>query len=145
MAIKMDGKRICEIEGVRYPAIGFGTYPLKDDVCLNAIMQAGKLGYRIIDTATFYQNLAEVGSALNNLGREHFYVISKVWPDSQTPAGLRQDIKRTLSQLKTSYLDAYLVHWPNSAIPVENTLQSSEVWGGYGILDSVECARRKFT
>ena len=58
------------------------------------------------------------------MGREDFCIISKVWPNSQTPAGLRQDIQFTLSQLGTDYLDIYLMHWPNNKIPIEQTLST---------------------
>src|SRR3977135_68499 len=122
----MRSRKISSILGCEfwrdYSMVGFGTYPLKGDVCFKAVLQAGKLGYRIIDTATFYQNFTEVGNAVKILGRENFYIISKVWPDSQTPAGLHQDIQLALSQLGTDYLDAYLIHWPNSKIPLEQTL-----------------------
>lgn len=122
MGITVDNKLICQIDGRRYPAIGFGTYPLQEDVGFNAVLQAGKMGYRIIDTATFYKNFQPVGKALNELGRENFYIISKVWPIAQTSQGIFEDFKTTLTQLNTSYLDAYLLHWPNYKIPIQESL-----------------------
>jgi diketogulonate reductase-like aldo/keto reductase len=127
MIFRIDAeKTICQIEGTNYPAIGFGTYPLKDDVCFKTIKYAGQLGYRIIDTATFYRNFKAIGNALKTLSRENFYVISKVWPDAQTPERLRDDLQTTLTELQTHYLDAYLLHWPNSKISIENTLSTME-------------------
>jgi diketogulonate reductase-like aldo/keto reductase len=118
--IHPDGK--CQIEGKEYPVIGFGTFPLKNETCFNAVNHAAGCGYRIIDTATFYGNFEPISKALKKFGRTNFYVISKVWPDSQTPEKLRHDIETTLKELQTSYLDAYLLHWPNSTIPIEDTL-----------------------
>lgn len=109
-----------------YPAIGFGTYRLKQDACFHAVRQAAELGYRVIDTATFYGNFEPIGRALKTFGRQNFYLISKVWPDSQTPEGLKKDLAATLKQLQTDYLDLYLLHWPNSSIPIEATLQTME-------------------
>lgn len=126
MSFKMIEKNTCQIDGAVYPAIGFGTYPLKGDACFKAVMQAGQSGYRIIDTATFYQNFEPIGQALKILGREKFYLISKVWPLDQTPEKLREDIKLTLSQLQTDYLDAYLLHWPNHKISIEETLSAMD-------------------
>ena len=120
--IQPNGK--CKIEGKEYPVIGFGTFPLKNETCLKAVTHAAGLGYRIIDTATFYGNFEPISQALKAFGRENFYIISKVWPDSQTPDQLRNDIKSTLEQLQTTYLDAYLLHWPNSQISLEDTLQA---------------------
>jgi len=55
---------ICKIEGKEYPAVAFGAYPLKDDICFNAVSKAAECGYRIIDTATFYENFEPIGKAL---------------------------------------------------------------------------------
>lgn len=120
-------KGICQIENVAYPAIGFGTYPLKGDICAQAVLDAASLGYRIIDTATFYDNFEPIGKVLNSLDRRNFYVISKVWPNAQTPERLNDDLRTTLERLQTTYLDAYLLHWPNNKIPIEDTLQAMEV------------------
>lgn len=113
-------------EDTTYIKLGFGTYPLKGDICFHAVLQAGKLGYRIIDTATFYKNFEPIGQALKILGREKFYIISKVWPTAQTPEKLQEDIEITLNQLQTDHVDAYLLHWPNSKIPIEDTLNTME-------------------
>lgn len=123
---RINAEGMCQIGNSPYPAIGFGTYPLKNETCLKAVDEAAKLGYRIIDTATFYGNLEPIGHVLKKLGREQFYVISKVWPDSHTADKLKADLKQTLKLLQTDYLDAYLLHWPNSAIPIEETLQAME-------------------
>lgn len=120
--VVMDGTGRCWIDRVEYPGVGFGTYPLTGEACLKAMNEAASLGYRIIDTATLYQNFVPIGKVLKRYGRERFYVISKVWPNAQTAAGVRQDLEETLQQLQTGYLDAYLIHWPNHQIPIEETL-----------------------
>lgn len=120
--VVMDGKGRCWIDQVEYPAVAFGTYPLTGEVAFQATSKAAEIGYRIIDTATFYQNFIPLGHVLKQYGRNRFYVISKVWPDSQTADGVVQDLNRTLEQLQTDYLDAYLIHWPNHQIPIEETL-----------------------
>lgn len=120
--VVVDGKGRCLIDQVDYPAVGFGTYPLTGNGCFKAMDKAASIGYRIIDTATFYQNFVPIGQVLKNYGRERFYIISKVWPNSQTAAGIHQDVEDTLKQLQTSYIDAYLVHWPNHQISIKETL-----------------------
>lgn len=137
MGLEGDKKEgICWIEDISYPAIGFGTYPLREEVCLKAVSQACELGYRIIDTATFYGNFIPIGRALkaSGLKRENFYIISKVWPDDQTPEKLKKDLKKTLQELQTNYLDAYLLHWPNSKISIEDTLRTIEELRGRGLI-----------
>ena len=126
MGIVCDGKGKCVIGQREYPAIGFGTYPYQDQTCLFATEQAAMAGYQIIDTATFYQNFDPIGKTLQKHGRQNFYVISKAWHDSHTREKLHADLARTLKQLGTHYLDAYLLHWPNSKVPIEETLQAME-------------------
>lgn len=120
--IVMDGKGNCWIDQMEYLGIGYGTYPLTGEIAFKATSKAASLGYRVIDTATFYQNFIPIGQVLKQYGRERFYVISKVWPDSQTAEGIYQDIDRTLAELQTDHLDAYLIHWPNHQIPIEESL-----------------------
>lgn len=106
--------------------IGFGTYLLTGDEGAAAMEKAASFGYQIIDTATYYKNFAEVASMLKKFGRERFYLISKVWHDKQSPSDLQEDLDHGLKELQTDYLDAYLLHWPNSKEPIEKTLRKME-------------------
>lgn len=110
MALVITSEGNCRLGDIEYPAVGFGTYPLQGDTCFKAVLDASEVGYRIIDTATFYKNFDPIGKALKKYGRENFYIISKVWPDAHTPEHMFEDIKTTLKKLQTSYLDAYLLH-----------------------------------
>lgn len=104
--------------------VGYGTYPLRGRECAQALEMAIEAGYRIIDTATFYRNFDGIVEALKNKDRSQFYLISKVWYDEQTPELLKKDLEAALKALKTDYLDAYLLHWPNSNQPIEETLSA---------------------
>lgn len=123
-AVKITDKGLAQIEKSSYFAVGYGTFPLKGQACKIALNRAIKLGYRIIDSATVYRNLDAIGDVLRKQKRSDFYIISKVWPDSHTPDRLRQDLKNTLKLLKASYLDCYFLHWPNSAVSIEETLKT---------------------
>ena len=46
------------------PALGLGTFRLKDQVVIDSVTNALDLGYRAIDTAQIYGNEAEVGQAI---------------------------------------------------------------------------------
>jgi diketogulonate reductase-like aldo/keto reductase len=125
--VEIDSKNsACKIDGINYPIIGFGTYPLTGEICNAAVKQAMKIGYRIIDTATYYENFDSISEALKGQDRRCFYIISKVWHDRQSAQDLSEDLELTLKQLQTDYLDAYLLHWPNSKIPIEETLTAME-------------------
>ena len=126
MEVSSDAKGKCLIEQTEYPAIGFGTYPYQGETCFKAVENAYLAGYRLIDTATFYQNFIPIGKVLQKYGRQNFYVISKVWSDSQKREQLKADFERTLKQLQTNYLDAYLIHWPNHSVPIEETFKAMD-------------------
>lgn len=119
-------KGTCHIEGNDFPAVGFGTYRLKGDESIEAIRRAVVTGYRILDTATYYENFKEIARAIRGYERRDLYLISKVWYDQQAPKDLRRDFERALNELETDFLDAYFLHWPNSHIPIEDSLNAME-------------------
>lgn len=61
------GKTIPEItlnDGMTVPVIGLGTYKLKGNGGVNAILSAMDIGYRLIDSAYNYENEGTVGEAV---------------------------------------------------------------------------------
>ena len=38
--IEIKSNGICKIAGKEYPAVGFGTYPLEENTCFNAVSKA---------------------------------------------------------------------------------------------------------
>ncbi len=108
------------------PPIGYGTWPYKGEECTKAVEEALDMGYTILDTATFYNNFEAIEKAIRSKNREELTIISKVWPTNQSPADLKKDLKDSLQRLNTPYIDIYLLHWPNSSIPIRETLQAME-------------------
>ena len=53
-------------DGNQLPEVGFGTYPLKGDDGIAAIVSALENGYRLLDTAVNYENEEEVGTAVRH-------------------------------------------------------------------------------
>lgn len=114
--------------GVDAPRLGLGTFQLEGRACRAAVQRALALGYRHVDTAEGYGNEPEVGEAVRRSGvpREDVFLVSKVWRDHLRPDDLRAHLEETLLRLGTSYLDMYLVHWPRSDIPAEETAGGME-------------------
>lgn len=53
--------------GVEMPKIGYGVFRMTDlKACEEAVIQAIKTGYRLIDTAAAYANEVAVGQAVKN-------------------------------------------------------------------------------
>src|SRR5687767_11341711 len=67
-------------DGSTLPAFGFGTWPLKGEDGVAAIVHAIEAGYRLLDTAVNYENESEVGEALRRSGvpRNEVQVTSKL-------------------------------------------------------------------
>lgn len=135
LKMQEDGK--CVIDGRSYQAPGFGTYPLTGDICLTATKEAFSVGYRIFDTATVYANFIPLGQALKSERRSDIYLISKVWHDAQAPSKLQEDLQKTLKELQTDYLDAYLLHWPNSEVLINETMEAMEIFKKQGLIHHI--------
>ena len=71
--------------GVRMPILGFGVYQMTDAECEASVLEALRIGYRLIDTAAIYGNEVEVGRAIREFGlpRDEVSVTTKLWNDDQ--------------------------------------------------------------
>lgn len=101
--------------GVEMPVLGLGTYKARDwDELNNAIKESVKIGYRHIDTASFYGNEEEIGLAIKECGvpREELFLTTKVWNSDQGYEKTLKAFEDSIKKLKTDYLDLYLIHWP---------------------------------
>jgi len=113
-----------EANGARIPAIGLGTWELSGRPCGRVVEQALRLGYRHIDTAQVYENEREVGDGLRASGvrRDDIFLTTKVWTSHFTPHDLERSVKESLVRLRLSSVDLLLLHWPNSHVPLAETL-----------------------
>ncbi|XP_072957933.1 NADPH-dependent aldo-keto reductase, chloroplastic-like [Typha angustifolia] len=106
--------------GAKIPAIGLGTWQSGGDICIEAVTTALEVGYRHIDCAHLYGNEGEVGKALdeafnNGLKREDVFLTSKLYCATNSHKRVENSVRVSLKSLGVSYLDLYLVHWPESS------------------------------
>lgn len=101
--------------GIKMPRLGLGVYKAQEGSEVeNAVKFALAHGYRLIDTASFYENETGVGKAIKQSGvpREEIFVTTKVWNDmlgyEETLAAFEDSRKK----LDLEYIDLYLIHWP---------------------------------
>jgi diketogulonate reductase-like aldo/keto reductase len=117
-----------EANGAKIPTIGLGTMTLQGAVCVEAVRTALRLGYRHIDTAERYGNEAAVGEGLHQglkdagLKREDVFVTTKVYQDKLAAADFQRSFDDSLAKLKLPWVDLLLIHWPNPAVPLAETL-----------------------
>jgi 2,5-diketo-D-gluconate reductase B len=107
---------------IEAPQLGLGTWTLHGSECERTVRSALDAGYRHIDTAEMYDNEDAVGRAIASVAREELFLSSKVWPDHLHADDVRSACESSLERLNTDYLDLYLIHWPNSSVPIEETV-----------------------
>lgn len=103
--------------GAKMPLLGLGVYNMHGRDAERAVKHAIDLGYRLIDTATSYNNEKEVGNAIraSGLARKDLFVTTKV---PNTEQGYDKTLKafdKSERELDIEYIDLYLVHWPIKA------------------------------
>ena len=110
--------------GARIPLIGLGTWDLRGRTCARMVEEALKLGYRHIDTAAMYGNEQEVGEGLRASGikRDEVFITTKVWLSNLRAVDFERSARDSLKKLKLSSVDLLLIHWPNSSIPLKETI-----------------------
>lgn len=104
--------------GVKMPQLGFGVYQIPPEETSEAVYQAIKIGYRLIDTAAIYGNEKETGMGIKRaldeglVTREELFVTSKLFilqaPEDKAAA----TIEHSLKVMNLDYLDLYLIHQP---------------------------------
>jgi diketogulonate reductase-like aldo/keto reductase len=116
------------------PIVGMGTWMIEgrtkdaDKRAIEAMQLGIDLGMTHIDTAEMYGNgRAEelVAEALNGR-RQSVFLVSKVLPTNASYDRTLKACERSLKRLKTEYIDLYLLHWPSSQHPIEETMRAME-------------------
>lgn len=109
--------------GVKIPRLGLGTYNINEINILKDVINEGiNIGYRHIDTASFYKNEEGIGNAIkeSSIDRKELFITDKVWNSDQGYEKTLKAFKKSVKNLKTDYLDLYLIHWPQKL--------SNETW-----------------
>lgn len=102
-------------DGNEMPMEGFGTYKLTDQATMDeAIKTAFDSGYRLFDTAQFYNNEKLLGNSIKKLelNRNEIFLTTKIPEPKQGYQSTLDAIDESLANLQTDYIDLLLVHWP---------------------------------
>lgn len=110
--------------GAEIPALGLGTWELRDAECARLVATAIDMGYRHIDTAAMYKNEAAVAEGIRASGvpRDDVFLTTKVWPDNAAAGDLQRSVEDSLSEMKLDHVDLILIHWPNPDVPMAETM-----------------------
>lgn len=104
--------------GLKFPALGFGTYKAS----LEHITFAIEAGYRYFDTASFYNTEILLAQAISQSGfsRDDFIIASKLWKDDMGFDKTISAFQQILDNLRTDYLDAFFIHWPRPNLELKD-------------------------
>lgn len=107
--------------GSLMPHLHLGVYMTSGRETVNAVLEALKSGYLGFDSAEWYANEREVGTAINQflksadnqqkLKREDIWFTTKLKTNNSYDAA-RKSIKKSIQQSGLEYLDLYLLHSP---------------------------------
>lgn len=100
--------------GVAMPLEGFGVFQVQEETCEETVLAAIQAGYRLIDTASAYQNEVAVGRALRRcvLPREAVFLTTKAYIQEMGYENTKAAFAASCQRLGVGYLDLYLVHMP---------------------------------
>lgn len=118
--------KFLNMQGLRFPALGLGTWRLTGKECVKAVLMALELGYRHIDTAQMYGNEADIGLALSqsSVPRGDLFLTTKLWTSNLTHTRVISSFEESLNKLRTDYVDLLLIHWPEPSVPLGETLDA---------------------
>ncbi len=146
--MKIPTKKVGSFE---LPVLGLGTWRMggggrgevshaQDEQEIAAIKAVLKMGITHIDTAEMYgSGHAEelIAVAIKNFDRKSLFITSKVLPEHLRYDDVISACKASLKRLKISYLDLYLIHAPNSAIILSESLKAMEFLYEQGLIRNI--------
>ena len=125
--------------GDELPALGLGTWNIGGETVKESVRAALDAGYTHVDTAEGYRNEREIGTVLeeHDRDRDDLFLTSKVLPKHLNYDSLVGACEASLERLGTDYLDLYLVHWPNPAVSLRETLDAMATLSERGLVRNV--------
>ena len=117
--------------------MGLGTWAIggrsngdssRDVEGVEAITLGLELGMTLIDTAEMYGagHSEEIVSGVLKNRNEPVFLASKVSPSHFAFDDVLRSARKSLERLKVRQIDLYQLHWPNSKIPIEETMRAME-------------------
>jgi diketogulonate reductase-like aldo/keto reductase len=96
------------------PLLGLGVYDMYGKEAQQSVETAIEVEYRLIDTASMYENEKEIGAAIkaSSIKRTDLFLTTKL---NNTDHGYDAALKAfevSLDKLQLDYVDLYLIHWP---------------------------------
>jgi 2,5-diketo-D-gluconate reductase B len=90
------------------------------------VQAALQLGYRHLDTAQMYGNEREVeaGMRASGIPPEEIFLTTKVWFTDLAPGDFERSVDESLERLARPSVDLLMIQWPNSQVPLAQSIAS---------------------
>ena len=118
MELKQLGKT-----SVMVPEVGLGVWRYGGGV--EPLRIGVEQGASLIDTAEVYGTEGVVGKAVRSI-RDRVFIATKVSGQHLRYDEVLRAAEASLNRLEVSYVDLYQIHWPNSLVPIQETMRAME-------------------
>jgi 2,5-diketo-D-gluconate reductase A len=100
--------------GLQIPQLGFGVFLVPPEETKQAVAEALKAGYRLIDTAQGYRNEEGVGAAIaeTDVPRDELFITTKLTNSEHGYDTTLAAFDGSMKKLGIDVLDLFLIHWP---------------------------------
>jgi aryl-alcohol dehydrogenase-like predicted oxidoreductase len=114
---------------------GYGFGDIAEQEAIRLVQKAFEAGINLFDTAPVYGfGLSEqrIGKAIDPEQREDWFLISKSGVDwdmdkrtriDNSPSTTLRMLHQSLRNLRTEYIDLFLVHWPDPNVDIRSTME----------------------
>lgn len=118
----MELKQLGET-GTMVPEIGLGVWRYRGGV--EPLRRGIEQGAFLIDTAEVYGTEDVVGQAVHGI-RDRMFIATKVSGQHLRHDDVLRAAEASLKRLKITSIDLYQIHWPNSSVPIKDTMRAME-------------------
>lgn len=109
-----ESKSVKLNNGTLIDRIGLGCWEINGQETVQTVLNAMDCGYRRIDTAAYYKNETDIGTAIRTYGipRNELFIASKLWYEDMQEGRQEESFYQSLENLGLDYIDMYFLHWP---------------------------------
>ena len=130
MEYRRLGKTDEKVSSIGMGTWRIGSYNTEEERAnqVRAIRRGIELGVNLIDTAEMYgDGMSErlVAESISDR-RQDVFVATKVWPNHLHHDDVINACERSLQRLGIRQIDLYQIHWPNTSVPIRETMAAME-------------------